>query len=175
VLTAVAVGGLLAVTIALAAALRTTGTDSAGGSASDPALRVAPPLSGATLSGGTADLTRMRGRVVVLTVWASWCPPCRDELPVLSRTVRSYSGGGIAFLGILTRDTPTAARSLLTQSGSGDLVNLLDPDGSMAVTLGATGVPETYVVDRDGTIRARHIGPVTEQWLRQQLDPLVDR
>jgi cytochrome c biogenesis protein CcmG, thiol:disulfide interchange protein DsbE len=133
----------------------------------------APELSGRTMTGATADLRTLRGRVVLVTVWASWCPPCRQELPVLAATRDRLGARGVSVLGILTRDQSAQARALLREVGAGQLTSVLDPAGALAVTWGATGVPETFVVDRAGTIRARRLGPVTAEWVRRYVDPLV--
>lgn len=130
----------------------------------------APPLAGVTLAGSTADLARLRGQVVIVTIWASWCGPCRDELPVLSTAAQRFLPAGVVFLGIDTRDDAGSARSLLKETGAGGLPSVIDPDGYLAVSWGATGVPETFVIDRSGQIRARHFGPVTADWLTQQLE-----
>lgn len=173
IVSALATLGLVAATMVLADAVGVAQQGTAAGTARADLPRTAPPLAGATLEGGTADLDQLRGRVVVVTVWASWCPPCREELPVLAQTERRYAGAGVTFLGILTRDTPTSATALLTQTKATQLSSVLDPDGTIAVTWGATGVPETYIVDRSGLVTARTVGPVTGPWLQSQIDPLV--
>lgn len=135
--------------------------------------RTAPPLSGPTVSGGTADLSRERGRVVVVTIWASWCAPCRSELPVLAKAYHRYRPSGVAFLGIATRDDRSGARAMLDRTGLSDVPSILDTDGSIAIDWGATGVPETFVVDRSGRIRAHRVGAVTAAWLDRAVRPLV--
>lgn len=135
------------------------------------APRPAPPLAGPTLTGGDADLAEFRGQVVVVTIWASWCAPCRTELPDLATVERRHPS--VAFLGILTRDTTAPAQRLLVETGAGGLTSVLDPDGTIAVDWGATGVPETFVIDRTGRIRARSAGPVSADWLAGQLEPLL--
>lgn len=71
---------------------------------------------------------------------------------------------GVSVLGILTRDEAAQGRALLSEVGAGQLTSVQDPDGGLAVSWGATGVPETFLVDRTGTIRARRLGPVTDDW-----------
>lgn len=134
--------------------------------------REAPALSGSTVSGGTADLARYRGRVVVVTIWASWCGPCRSELPVLAKARPSYPAAKVAFLGVATRDNRASARAMLAKTGLSTVPSILDPDGSIAVDWGATGVPETFVVDRTGRIRDHRVGAVTRQWLADAVRPL---
>lgn len=174
VLSTVAATGLLAGTLALSDAVSSSQAPDGG-----PAItlsnttRPAPPLSGVTLTGTQADLAQQRGRVVVVTIWASWCAPCHQELPVLATAERRYAASGVAFLGVLTRDSATAANALLAETGATHLPSILDPDGSIAVTWGATGVPETYIVDQAGVIRGRLVGPVTATWLDEELKPLL--
>jgi len=135
--------------------------------------RPAPPLSGRTLSGQQADLRDLSGSVVLVTVWASWCPPCRQELPVLRSTGQRLGPHGLALLGVLTRDVPSSGRQLLADVGMTSFRTIQDPDGSKAVTWGATGVPETFLIDRRGRLRARCLGAVTPQWVHRYVDPVV--
>lgn len=169
----------VAVMAVLAATLTRALQDDPDGSASQQATgmlgREAPALSGSTVSGGTADLARYRGRVVVVTIWASWCGPCRSELPVLAKALPSYPASKVAFLGVATRDDRAGARAMLAKTGLSKVPSILDPDGSIAVDWGATGVPETFVVDRSGRIRDHRVGAVTSQWLAQAIRPLETR
>lgn len=157
-------------------------TDGSGSAAGDSGTqqqaaglmgRSAPPLSGPTVSGGTADLSHYRGRVVVVSIWASWCGPCRSELPVLARAHDHYRSSHVAFLGIATRDSRSGARAMLARTGLSGVPSILDTDGSIAIDWGATGVPETFVIDRSGRIRAHRVGAVTAGWLDKAVRPLV--
>jgi cytochrome c biogenesis protein CcmG/thiol:disulfide interchange protein DsbE len=148
------------------------GPDGATATTGTP-IRPAPQLTGTTTTGGRADLAALRGHPVLVTVWASWCRPCRQELPVLASARSRYAGQGVQFLGILTRDTASDGNALLASTGASGLVSVLDPDGSIAVSWGATGVPETFVVDGDGVIRARLVGPVTAASIDGHLHPLL--
>ncbi|MEU4678831.1 redoxin family protein [Micromonospora sp. NPDC023737] len=162
---------VVAVAVVLAAGLR-TGTAPTTGAAGDPIP--APALDGATLDGGRFDLTEARGQVVLVNVFASWCGPCRDELPLLADTVRRWSPHGLRVVGLNLRDGPEAVRALLAETGTTGLTVLPDPDGTQAVRWGVRGVPETFVVDRDGRIVARQQGVVTRQWLDQRVAPLLE-
>lgn len=135
--------------------------------------RAAPALSGPTLDGSSFSLDELGGQVVLVNVWASWCGPCRDELPLLVATQRRLAPDGLRVVTLDTRDGPDAARALLAETGAAGLTTVLDPDGRLAVSWGARGVPETFLVDRRGIIRAVSIGPITEQWVQQQVEPLV--
>jgi cytochrome c biogenesis protein CcmG/thiol:disulfide interchange protein DsbE len=129
----------------------------------------APRLAGTTLSGRHYELQPRRGTVTVVNIWASWCGPCRDELPLLVRSVGDWSSRGVRLVTIDTKDGPVAARSLLQEVKAKDLLAVQDPDGRLAVTWGATGVPETVVLDDHGVVRARWLGQVSAGWLNRQL------
>ncbi|MEU4660416.1 TlpA disulfide reductase family protein [Micromonospora chalcea] len=133
----------------------------------------APALAGATLDGGRFDLAALRGQVVLVNVFASWCGPCRDELPLLAETGRQWSPRGLRMVGLNLRDGPDAVRPLLEQSRAEQIVVLPDPDGTRAVGWGVRGVPETFLVDRDGRIVAHRPGVVTRQWLDDHLSTLL--
>lgn len=158
------------VALVLAAGLR-SGSDSAdsGLPITKQPDRPAPELTGTTLSGEPFDLARHRGSVVVLNVLASWCAPCRDEVPALAAGARRFADRDVRFIGIAMRDDPADTRELLSDTGSESLTVMMDPDGVAAVTLGARGVPETFVVDRSGTIRLHAFGPVSAAWLDEWL------
>lgn len=170
------VGGLAAVVLVglvLAAGLgRGTDLPDSGLPITKQPDRPAPDLTGTTLSGEPFDLSRHRGSVVVLNVMASWCTPCRDEVPVLAEGADRFAGRDVRFVGVAMRDDPEDTRELLARSGAQSLTVLMDPDGVAAVTLGARGVPETFVVDRSGTIRLHAFGPVSAAWLDQWI-PVV--
>jgi cytochrome c biogenesis protein CcmG/thiol:disulfide interchange protein DsbE len=135
--------------------------------------RPAPELAGTTIAGRPFDLRSHRGSVVLVTVWASWCPPCREELPILDRTRRRLAARGLVLVGILSRDSGDRATALLRDLGITDLPTIDDPSGRLAVSWGATGVPETYLVDRDGRVVARSVGAVTPEWVARHVDPAV--
>ncbi len=135
--------------------------------------RPAPALAGRTVDGGRLDLSTMRGSVVLVTVWASWCPPCREELPLLGRTRDRFSDRGLVLVGVLTRDRPEGARALLDQLGVEPFPSVEDPTGAVAVAWGATGVPETFLVDRAGRVVARSVGPLTDDWVARHVEPAL--
>ncbi|MEV0809838.1 TlpA disulfide reductase family protein [Micromonospora sp. NPDC050200] len=159
----------LALAVGAALALRPTSDPATGDAASGPA----PALAGTTLDGGRFDLADARGQVVLVNVFASWCGPCRDELPLLAEAERRWSDRGVRLVGLDVRDGPEAVRALLKETGTTGLVVLPDPDGTRSVDWGVRGVPETFVVDRQGRIVARQRGVVTARWLEQQVTPLL--
>jgi len=127
----------------------------------------APALSGPTVSGG--QYTYRPGAVTVVNIWASWCSPCRSELPTLVRLARQWSGHGVDVATIDTRDGVALAARFLRQTGGTGLLAVRDPKGVLAVAWGATGVPETFVVDADGIVRAHWNGPVDPTWLSREV------
>ncbi|MDP8971266.1 MAG: redoxin domain-containing protein [Actinomycetota bacterium] len=135
----------------------------------------APPLAGPTLDGGSFDLADHRGRVVVVNVWASWCDPCRREYPLLEQAARELGPRGVQIVGIDTQDTVEDAKAFLEQMGGENFPNVLDPDSRVALEWGVFGVPETFVVDRNGWLRAKHIGELSPGWIEAAVLPLLDR
>ncbi|GAA1801073.1 hypothetical protein GCM10009682_23410 [Luedemannella flava] len=133
----------------------------------------APPLTGTTLDGRSFDLTRLRGQVVLVNVWASWCDPCRQELPALAAAQRRWSGRGFAVVALGVRDTTESARRLLTDLGVTGLTTVTDPHGTTAVAWGTRGVPETFLVDRQGVVRVWARGAVDTAWLQRRVTPLL--
>jgi cytochrome c biogenesis protein CcmG, thiol:disulfide interchange protein DsbE len=174
---ALAGAALVAAALPLAGALRANPHGPAASAATGPVTQVrddaAPPLAGTTLAGGRFDLSASRGQVVVVNVWASWCDPCRQELPQLVGMVRQSAGQRVRLVGLDVRDDERDARSLLSAIGASDLTVVPDPRGTTAVSWGVSGVPETFIVDRTGRIRVHAQGAVTADWLRQQLDRLA--
>ena len=126
-------------------------------------------------AGEPMSLEAHRGRVVVVNFWASWCmPACYEEAPVLERNWRAYRDKGVVVLGVDIQDKPEAARKFIDQF-SLTFPNALDPAGKVSVDYGVYGVPETYVVDRKGTILYRHVGPVTPAAVTANLMPVIER
>jgi cytochrome c biogenesis protein CcmG, thiol:disulfide interchange protein DsbE len=166
---------VLGLGVTLAAGMRSAsgGTAPAGGPVTQVRDEPAPPLRGRTLTGATFDLAGLRGKVVLVNVWASWCDPCRAELPALAAAQRRWSADGLVVAGIDFRDNAESATGLLAALGVGDMPSIADPQGAAAVAWGARGVPETFLVDRTGRVRAWAQGAVDASWLEQRVPPLV--
>jgi cytochrome c biogenesis protein CcmG/thiol:disulfide interchange protein DsbE len=160
----------------LAYGLTTTGTDTTLDDAMARGERVQPPEETALpmLGGdGTGSIADYKGKVVLVNVWASWCEPCRDELPLIEKAHKMLSARGGTVLGIDVKENSEAARKAVAEFGL-TFPNLRDRDGSFVRHWGQTGYPENYVIDRDGRVAAVRRFPVTQGWLDKTLPPLLD-
>ncbi len=113
-------------------------------------------------------LSDYRGNVVIINFWASWCPPCREEAPVLEATWRQLQGRNVILLGVDIWDTEEDARAYMAEF---DITypNAVDPRGRLAVEYGVTGIPETYFITPDGMIRRKVIGAITAEIMLQAI------
>ena len=118
---------------------------------------------------GSLNLRDLPAKPVVLNLWASWCGPCREEMPALQR-VHTAAGGQVLFLGIDTRDGQSAARSFVQDFGV-TYASLSDPEGTVLNRLGGRGLPLTIVLAADGTVLDRTIGGITQDKLVSVLEP----
>jgi len=112
----------------------------------------------------------MKGQVWILNVWASWCVACREEHPVLVEIAKS---GLVPLIGLDYKDKREEALAMLEKQGNPYLLSAFDANGRVGIDYGVYGVPETYVIDRTGVIRLKHIGPITPEILKQKIYPLV--
>lgn len=130
----------------------------------------APAYSLARLDGGE-PLTgeERRGRAYVINLFASWCTPCRAEHAQLMGLRRQ----GVDIVGVAYKDRPEASAAFLDELGDPFADVGLDPDGRFGLEIGVTGVPETFVVGPDGTIRAAHRGPLTDETVRDVILPAL--
>jgi len=115
-------------------------------------------------------LDALKGQVTLVNFFASWCEPCRDEHAVLMRLVKD---GDAALYGIAYKDKPADTQKFLQQLGDPYRGVGLDESGRTAIDFGVYGVPETYVIDKEGRIRLRHVGPLTEADVAHELLPLL--
>ena len=112
----------------------------------------------------------LKGKVWLLNVWASWCVSCREEHPLLVELGRSNV---VPIYGLNYKDQSPAALKWLEDMGNPYIASLVDADGRVGIDYGVYGVPETFVIDRDGVIRYKQIGPITPQALKEKILPLV--
>lgn len=135
----------------------------------------APSLVGATLDGGSFDLAEHRGEVVLVNVWASWCPPCVEEFPVLMDAQRQLGPYGLQVVGINSQDREADARDFLTDMGAEDLFpHIDDSGGEKAIDWGVFGLPETFAIDRQGRVRAKVFGLLGYDWIEAEVVPLLE-
>jgi cytochrome c biogenesis protein CcmG, thiol:disulfide interchange protein DsbE len=133
----------------------------------------AAPFTLKTFEGGEIALERLRGRVVVVNFWASWCyPACYEEAPALARAWERYKDRGLVMIGIDIQDKEEPAKKFLAQFGH-TFPNAPDPAGRVSVDYGVYGVPETFFIDRAGRIRGKHVGAVTDEIFKRQVEPLL--
>lgn len=111
-----------------------------------------------------------KGKVWLLNVWASWCDSCREEHPLLLQYAR---GAHVPLVGLDYKDSSVDARHWLAEAGNPYDHVAVDADGRVGIDYGVYGVPETYLIDRDGTIVYKQIGPLTPAVLQQRLLPLI--
>ena len=131
-------------------------------------------VSGTTLRGHKVSLADYRGKVVVVNVWGSWCPPCRAEAPMLADAARAMRHRGVVFLGIDSRNPEEAGPRAFVRHYRIPYDSIYDPDGRTLLafhgTLPPNSIPSTVVIDRRGRVAASVIGSIT----RTTLDDLVE-
>lgn len=116
-----------------------------------------------------ADQSVLKGRVSLLNVWATWCITCRQEHEFLVTLKRA----GVAIYGVNYKDNDADAEAWLAKLHNPYIFSLVDADGHLGIDLGVYGAPETYVVDKQGVIRYKHIGDVNQQVWETTLKPLM--
>ena len=131
--------------------------------------RPAPPFTLPLFDGTVLGLEGLRGRVVFVNFWASWCVPCRDEAPALEAASRTYRTRDVVFVGINIQDKEADARAFLDELGI-TYANGIDHGSKIAVDYGVYGIPETFIVDRAGRISYKHIGAMTSATIAGKLD-----
>jgi cytochrome c biogenesis protein CcmG/thiol:disulfide interchange protein DsbE len=118
----------------------------------------------------TFSAQEMRGKVWLLNVWASWCVSCREEHPLLLEYARS---GAVPIYGLNYKDKSDDALAWLAELGDPYVLSVADSDGRIGIDYGVYGAPETYLIDRNGIIRFKQIGPVTPDIWEQKILPLA--
>jgi len=111
-----------------------------------------------------------KGKVWLLNVWASWCPACRTEHPFFMELARK---GDVDLYGLNYKDQPNNAKQWLKQLGDPYVLSVSDLKGNVGIDYGVYGAPETFVIDQQGIIRYKHIGPVTRQAWQEKILPKI--
>ena len=132
-----------------------------------------PAFSLPTLEDDTQPVNEslFKGQVTLLNVWATWCVSCRVEHPYLNQ----LAGQGVRIIGLNYKDDVQAAREWLVKLHNPYELSVIDADGRLGLDLGVFGAPETYVLDKTGTIRYKHVGVVDERVWQTTLGPLVSQ
>ncbi len=113
---------------------------------------------------------QMLGQVWIFNVWASWCAPCRQEHPLWNEFSTQKL---VPLVGMNYKDRPETAKKWLNELGDPYTLTVVDADGRLGIDFGVYGVPETFVIDKQGVIRMKHIGPITEEALQKKIIPMV--
>ncbi len=137
-----------------------------------PESGAAPDFTLTTLQGETYTLSELRGKVVLINFWASWCGPCRVEAPVLERIWQQYKDRGVVVLGVAYTDTESGARDFIAEFNQ-TYPNGLDLGTKISDKYHITGVPETYVVDQNGNIAWTRFATISEKEVTLLLDQLL--
>ena len=133
---------------------------------------MAPDFTLTSFDGRTLTLSELRGQVVIINFWASWCPPCREEAAYLEQTWRKYKDKGVIFVGVDWVDTEKEALAYMKEF---DLTYFNGPDigTRIAQAYNIQGVPETFYVAKNGELRGVHIGPLKSPELDDKIDELL--
>jgi cytochrome c biogenesis protein CcmG/thiol:disulfide interchange protein DsbE len=133
---------------------------------------MAPDFSLTSFEGQTYTLSELRGKVVIINFWASWCPPCREEAAYLEQTWRKYKDQGVIFIGV---DYADAEKPALAYIDEFDITYFNGPDLGTRISqmYNIKGVPETYYVAKDGTLRGNKIGPLKAPELDNKIEELL--
>ncbi|WP_372397854.1 DsbE family thiol:disulfide interchange protein [Azospirillum sp. HJ39] len=129
-----------------------------------------PPIQGQPAATSGLSSAKLTGEVTLVNVFASWCIPCKAEHPVITRLSREQ---GVTVFGINYKDKPEDALTWLSRNGNPYAAVGADLDGRVSIDWGVYGVPESYLIDRQGRIRFKHVGPLTPQVVEEQILPMV--
>lgn len=140
----------------------------------DPGKReAAPELKGTDLDGQELSSADFEGKVLVVNLWGSWCPPCRAEAPALQKASTELADQNVQFLGLLTKDDPSSAKAFNAKAGI-TYPSINDTSGrnqaAFADSLPSVAIPTTWVIDKNGKVAARVMGELTDATLRGLVD-----
>jgi len=157
-------GFVVAVVLALVLMLGYGLASKQGNTGNSLLAREAPDFTLKLFDGNTLTLSDLRGQLVVVNFWASWCSPCREEAADLENVWRDYKGRGVVFVGVNVSDTRQDALDYIKEF---DITYSNGPDQGKKIynTYGVTGFPETFLVNREGVVVRKYVGPLNEQTL----------
>lgn len=158
----------------IAASALPPGTLAAGGVSAPRAGLLAPDFELQTLDGSTVRLSDLRGQPVIVNVWASWCPPCKREMPAFQRVYQEYESRGLVILGVdaIQQDNLEDVRQFVDNNALTFPI-LLDERSEVLSFYQISAFPSTFFVDQEGVIRKGVIGAVSEPLLRSQVDEML--
>jgi len=136
---------------------------------------LAPDFTLDTLDGTKVTLSKLRGKIVLINLWATWCPPCRAEMPALENAYKQYKDSGVVVLGlnVTNQDSEKDIPPFVDEFGLTFPI-LLDRDGSVSALYQLKGLPTTYFVNREGIIRTVVVGgPMNETFIRSKIEALL--
>jgi cytochrome c biogenesis protein CcmG, thiol:disulfide interchange protein DsbE len=168
----VLLGSVVAAVLAVVAVLATGLGRDPSASASPLVGRAAPDFTLGGIEGPAVTLSKLRGQVVVLNFWASWCTECHEEQDALDQTWQSFRDSGMVLVGVDFEDTSDGARDYMHDSGLTYPV-VEDKDSKTALAYGIRGIPETFLIDRSGRIVDRLIGRLDADRLATAVRPLL--
>ena len=134
---------------------------------------VAPDFTLTSLDGDSVKLSSFRGKPVFLNFWATWCPPCRAEMPDMSK-VKAEMGDTIHIVGVNLKETPDKVKPFVTENGY-DWLHLLDSDGAIGKSYGVHGIPASYFLDAEGVIVGKQVGGITSELMTLEIEKAKNR
>jgi thiol-disulfide isomerase/thioredoxin len=132
-----------------------------------------PDLALKDLSGGTVRLSDFAGRPVLINAWATWCPPCRAEMPLLNDYYLKHRENGFVILAVNAGENQSLVDQFISQAGFNFPV-LLDPDSASLSRLGVFSFPTSILVGRDGIVKKIHVGIITPETMQNEIAPLLE-
>ena len=134
--------------------------------------KAAPAFSGASLNAPEQRFSQkdMLGKVWLLNAWSSWCVTCREEHPVLVNLAKTKL---LPIVGLNYKDQPVDARRNLARFGDPYDLSVMDPDGRIGIDYGIVAMPESFIIDKNGVVRYKQFGAITEEALQEKILPLI--